>query len=56
METLLYSFFAGFSTIFGVFILMIFGDPGNKSMASSLGFAAGIRLAFAVVAIIYIVN
>ncbi len=48
METLLYSFFAGVSTIVGVFILMIFGEPGKKTLASLLGFAAGIMLAISV--------
>ena len=48
METLLYSFLAGTSTIIGVFVLMIFGEPGNKVLASLLGFAAGIMLAISV--------
>src|SRR6056297_2304658 len=48
METFLYSFFAGTSTIIGVFVLMIFGEPGKKVLAALLGFAAGIMLAISV--------
>lgn len=48
MQTILYSFLAGVSTSIGVFILMLFGNPGKKSMASLLGFAGGIMLAISV--------
>lgn len=48
MQALLYSFFAGTSTVFGALILMLFGSPGKKTMASLLGFAAGIMIAVSV--------
>lgn len=48
METLIYSFLAGVSTIVGVFVLMIFGEPSNKVLASLLGFAGGIMFAISV--------
>lgn len=48
MQTFLYSFFAGTSTVVGVFVLMLFGEPDNKTLASLLGFAAGIMLAISV--------
>jgi len=48
MQTVLYSFLAGASTSIGVFILMLFGKPTKKSMASLLGFAGGIMLAISV--------
>jgi len=48
MQTLLYSFLAGTSTVVGAIILMIFGEPGEKTLASLLGFAGGIMLAISV--------
>lgn len=45
MDTILYSLLAGGSTVIGAIILVIFGSPGKKLMASFLGFAAGIMLA-----------
>ncbi len=48
MESLLYSFFAGASTVIGAIILMVFGKPGGKTMASLLGFAGGIMMAVSV--------
>ncbi len=48
MEALVYSFFAGISTVLGVFILMVFGKPSDKVLASLLGFAGGIMLAVSV--------
>ncbi|OPJ55861.1 ZIP family metal transporter [Alkalithermobacter paradoxus] len=48
MEGLLYSFLAGTSTVLGVIILVVFGRPSEKVLASLLGFAAGIMLAISV--------
>lgn len=48
MESLVYSFFAGTSTVLGAILLMIFGKPGKKMMASLLGFAGGIMVAVSV--------
>ncbi|MFW5980240.1 MAG: ZIP family metal transporter [Halanaerobiales bacterium] len=48
MQTFLYSFLAGVSTSIGVIILMIFGDPNDRVLASLLGFAGGIMLAISV--------
>lgn len=48
MESLIYSFFAGSSTVLGAILLMIFGKPGKKTMASLLGFAGGIMIAVSV--------
>lgn len=45
METLLYSFLAGGSTVFGAFLFFIIGAPGKRLMALLLGFAGGIMLA-----------
>lgn len=45
MESLLYSFFAGSSTVVGALLLMIFGKPSKKTMALILGFAGGIMIA-----------
>lgn len=45
MESLLYSFLAGTSTVLGAILLLIFGTPKKKMMATILGFAAGIMLA-----------
>ncbi len=47
MESLVYSFLAGSSTIIGASILMLFGHPTKKAMALILSFAAGIMLALA---------
>ena len=48
MESLVYSFFAGSSTVLGAIILMFFGKPGNKTMATLLGFAGGIMVGISV--------
>ncbi|ABR50343.1 zinc/iron permease [Alkaliphilus metalliredigens QYMF] len=48
MESLLYSFFAGISTSLGVVVLIIFGKPSEKVLATLLGFAGGIMLAISV--------
>ncbi|SET11699.1 zinc transporter, ZIP family [Natronincola peptidivorans] len=48
MESLLYSFLAGISTSLGVIILIIFGKPSEKVLATLLGFAGGIMLAISV--------
>lgn len=45
MDALMYSFFAGISTVIGVIILMIFGKPSKKVLGGLLGFAGGIMLA-----------
>lgn len=48
MQTLLYSFIAGVSTVAGVFVLLVFGNPTEKILATLLGFAAGIMLGISV--------
>jgi ZIP family zinc transporter len=48
MQTIIYSFFAGGSTVLGAILLMFFGKPGNKTMAALLGFAGGIMVAVSV--------
>lgn len=48
MAALIYSFFAGISTAIGVLILIIFGKPGKRLLATLLGFAGGIMLAISV--------
>ncbi|MCC5908995.1 MAG: ZIP family metal transporter [Clostridiaceae bacterium] len=48
MESLLYSFLAGISTSIGVVILILFGKPTEKVLATLLGFAGGIMLAISV--------
>lgn len=48
MESLLYSFFAGSSTILGAIILLFFKSPGKKTMALLLGFAGGIMVSLSV--------
>ncbi|TYQ14882.1 UNVERIFIED_CONTAM: ZIP family zinc transporter [Acetivibrio alkalicellulosi] len=48
MEGLLYSLLAGVSTTLGVVVLLILGKPGNKLLASFLGFAGGIMIAVSV--------
>ncbi len=48
MQSLIYSFFAGSSTVLGALLLMIFGKPGKKMMATLLGFAGGIMIAVSV--------
>ncbi len=45
MESLIYSFFAGISTVLGAIIALLFRAPGNKTLAALLGFAGGIMLA-----------
>jgi len=48
LESLIYSFFAGTSTVLGAILLMFFGSPGKKTMAGLLGFAGGIMVAVSV--------
>ena len=45
MESLLYSFIAGVSTVLGAMIVMLFGMPGKKLLPALLGFAGGVMLA-----------
>lgn len=45
MESLLYSFLAGISTVLGVVALLIVKKPSNKLLATLLGFAGGIMMA-----------
>jgi zinc transporter, ZIP family len=45
VQSLLYSFLAGTSTVLGAILMMFFGSPGKKTMASLLGFAGGIMIA-----------
>ncbi len=45
MDSLIYSFFAGISTVLGAIIALLFRTPGNKTLAALLGFAGGIMLA-----------
>ena len=48
MGALLYSFIAGISTALGVVVLLIFGKPEEKFLATLLGFAGGIMFAISV--------
>src|SRR6056297_1014449 len=48
MQAFVYSFLAGISTALGVIVLLVFGKPSNKLLASLLGFAGGIMLAISV--------
>lgn len=45
MESLVYSFFAGISTVFGAAIVICCGRPGKRLLSALLGFAAGIMIA-----------
>jgi ZIP family zinc transporter len=45
MESLLYSFLAGISTVLGAVVVMFFGIPGKNFLSGMLGFAAGVMLA-----------
>ncbi len=45
MDSLLYSFLAGISTVVGAVLVMIFGMPGKRFLSGILGFAAGVMLA-----------
>ncbi len=45
MESLLYSFLAGVSTVLGAVVIVVFGRPGPKLLSALLGFAAGVMLA-----------
>ncbi len=45
MESLLYSFLAGTSTVLGALIIMFLGMPGKRLLAGLLGFAGGVMLA-----------
>lgn len=48
MQSLLYSFLAGGSTVIGAILLMLFGKPGKRFMALLLGFAGGVMVALSV--------
>ncbi len=48
MEALLYSFLAGSSTALGAVLLFFIRQPGDKTLASLLGFAGGIMLGISV--------
>ncbi len=45
MQSVFYSFFAGISTVLGVFVLLLFGRPSRPALAGLLGFAGGIMIA-----------
>ena len=45
MQSLMYSFLAGSSTVLGAIVLLSFGSPGRRLMAVLLSFAGGIMLA-----------
>lgn len=45
MNALIYSFLAGISTVLGALLFFVFGSPGKKLLAASLGFAGGVMLA-----------
>ena len=45
MQSIVYSFFAGISTVLGVFVLLLFGKPNKQILAGLLGFAGGIMIA-----------
>lgn len=45
MESLLYSFLAGVSTVLGAVVIVVFGRPGPRLLSGLLGFAAGVMLA-----------
>lgn len=45
MQSIIYSFVAGISTVLGVLILLFFGKPNKKMLSGLLGFAAGIMIA-----------
>lgn len=44
-QTLLFSFFAGASTVLGVLLLVLCGKPNHRVLAGMLGFAGGIMIA-----------
>jgi ZIP family zinc transporter len=45
LEGLLYSFFAGITTVLGALVVMFFGIPGKNYLSCLLGFAAGVMIA-----------
>ncbi len=45
MQSVLFSFLAGVSTVLGVFVLLLFGRPSKRVLAGLLGFAGGIMIA-----------
>jgi ZIP family zinc transporter len=45
MESLLYSFLAGISTVLGAVVVAFLGIPGKKLLPALLGFASGVMLA-----------
>ncbi len=48
MQSILYSFIAGTSTLLGALLLMLFHAPGKKTMAVLLGFAGGVMISLSV--------
>lgn len=48
MQSILYSFLAGTTTLLGALILMLFHAPGKKTMAVLLGFAGGVMISLSV--------
>ena len=42
MESLLYSFLAGISSVLGAVVVMFLGIPGKKLLPALLGFASGV--------------
>ncbi len=47
MESLVYSFLAGISTVLGALVVMFLGMPGRNFLSGMLGFAGGVMLAIA---------
>ncbi len=47
MESLVYSFLAGISTVLGALVVMFLGMPGRNLLSGMLGFAGGVMLAIA---------
>ncbi len=45
MQSVMYSFVAGISTVLGVLIMLVFGKPSKGVLAGLLGFAGGIMIA-----------
>ncbi len=47
MDSLLYSLFAGVSTVFGAILVIFLRTPGKRVLSGLLGFAGGVMLAIA---------
>jgi zinc transporter, ZIP family len=47
MESLLFSFLAGISTVLGALVVLFFGVPGKNLLSGMLGFAGGVMLGLA---------